>query len=66
MAIALKPTLSEALSELNTTPLIDILLVLLVMFIITIPAATHETAFACPPRARLSSSRRSSLKTPSR
>ena len=29
------------LSELNTTPLIDVLLVLLVMFIITIPVATH-------------------------
>ena len=28
-------------SEMNTTPLIDVLLVLLVMFIITIPAQTH-------------------------
>lgn len=48
MAIALKQISSEPLHELNTTPLIDILLVLLVMFIITIPAATHETAFDLP------------------
>ena len=48
MVIALKQTLSEPLSDLNTTPLIDVMLVLLVMFIITIPAATHETAFDLP------------------
>jgi biopolymer transport protein ExbD len=48
MAIALKQTLSEPLSELNTTPMIDVMLVLLVMFIITIPVATHETAFSLP------------------
>jgi biopolymer transport protein ExbD len=27
--------------EMNTTPLIDVMLVLLIMFIITIPVATH-------------------------
>ena len=27
--------------EMNMTPLIDVLLVLLIMFIITIPVATH-------------------------
>jgi len=32
----------EPLGDLNTTPLIDVLLVLLILFIITIPAATHS------------------------
>jgi biopolymer transport protein ExbD len=31
----------EPMSEMNTTPLIDVMLVLLIMFIITIPVATH-------------------------
>ena len=30
------------MSEMNTTPLIDVMLVLLIMFVITIPAATHS------------------------
>jgi len=44
--------------EMNTTPLIDVMLVLLIMFIITIPIQTHAvkldlpTCSACPtPRA---------------
>ena len=36
------------LSDLNTTPLIDVMLVLLVMFIITIPVATHTTDVGLP------------------
>ncbi|WP_230079978.1 ExbD/TolR family protein [Alteripontixanthobacter maritimus] len=36
------------MSELNTTPLIDVMLVLLIMFIVTIPVATHETAVDLP------------------
>lgn len=41
---------AEALpmSELNTTPLIDVMLVLLVMFIITIPVATHSIPLDLP------------------
>jgi biopolymer transport protein ExbD len=42
MAIASTQSTSS-LHEINTTPLIDVLLVLLVMFIITIPVATHQT-----------------------
>lgn len=30
------------MAEMNTTPLIDVMLVLLIMFIITIPIATHS------------------------
>lgn len=36
------------LSELNTTPLIDVLLVLLILFVITIPAATHSLDLELP------------------
>lgn len=36
------------LSELNTTPLIDVLLVLLILFVITIPAATHSLELDLP------------------
>ena len=35
-------------SEMNTTPLIDVLLVLLIMFIMTIPIATHSLEFPLP------------------
>ncbi len=34
--------------ELNTTPLIDVMLVLLVMFIMVAPAATHKVAVDLP------------------
>ncbi|MDT0576744.1 biopolymer transporter ExbD [Croceicoccus sp. F390] len=34
--------------EMNTTPLIDVMLVLLIMFIITIPVATHATNIELP------------------
>lgn len=33
----------EPMMDMNTTPLIDVLLVLLVMFIITVPLMTHST-----------------------
>ncbi len=36
------------ISELNTTPLIDVMLVLLVMFIITMPLATHAVKVDLP------------------
>ena len=34
--------------EINTTPLIDVMLVLLIMFIITIPVATHSVDIDLP------------------
>ena len=36
------------ISEINTTPLIDVMLVLLVMFIITVPTATHKVPLDLP------------------
>jgi biopolymer transport protein ExbD len=44
-ALAIEPAL---LGEMNTTPLIDVLLVLLVMFIITIPIQTHAVKLDLP------------------
>jgi len=35
-------------SELNTTPLIDVLLVLLIFLILTLPRHTHETRLDLP------------------
>ena len=35
---------TEPMSELNTTPLIDVLLVLIVMLIITVPSQTHKVS----------------------
>ena len=34
--------------EMNTTPLIDVMLVLLIMFIITVPSQTHQVEVAVP------------------
>jgi biopolymer transport protein ExbD len=47
MAVA---TLSsrEPMSEINTTPLIDVMLVLLIMIIITIPISTHSLEYDLP------------------
>ena len=42
--------------EINTTPLIDVLLVLLIMFIITIPLQTHAVKLdlpSAPPRVEI-------------
>jgi biopolymer transport protein ExbD len=43
-AVAVEPPISE----LNTTPLIDVMLVLLIMFIVTIPIATHKVRIDLP------------------
>jgi biopolymer transport protein ExbD len=38
----------EPMSEMNTTPLIDVMLVLLIMLIITIPIQTHSVKLDLP------------------
>jgi len=39
---------AEPMMEINTTPLIDVMLVLLIMFIITIPVQTHAVKLDLP------------------
>ena len=39
---------AKPIAELNMTPLIDVLLVLIVMFILLVPAITHEVAIELP------------------
>lgn len=39
------------MAEMNTTPLIDVMLVLLIMFIITVPMQSHQVVVALPKAA---------------
>ena len=48
MATAPEAPRNRPMADLNTTPLIDVLLVLLILFIITIPPATHEIEMDLP------------------
>lgn len=43
------PPDTEPMREMNTTPLIDVMLVLLVMFLIALPALTHKVPLNIPP-----------------
>ncbi|NPU95570.1 MAG: biopolymer transporter ExbD [Gammaproteobacteria bacterium] len=38
----------EAMSEINMTPLVDVMLVLLIIFIITVPVLTHSVKIDLP------------------
>jgi biopolymer transport protein ExbD len=38
----------EAFSAINTTPLVDVMLVLLIIFLITIPVVTHSVPLSLP------------------
>ena len=46
-ATAADPAL-QPIAEINTTPLIDVMLVLLIMFVITIPVASNSLELALP------------------
>lgn len=50
MAMTPAQATNVPVSELNTTPLIDVMLVLLVMFILTIPVMTHAVKIDLPQR----------------
>ena len=39
----------EVVSAINTTPLVDVMLVLLIIFLITIPVVTHTIPVTLPP-----------------
>jgi biopolymer transport protein ExbD len=47
-AATLNPESAEPMMDINTTPLIDVMLVLLIMFIITIPVQTHAVKLDLP------------------
>ena len=47
-ASILNPESSEPMMEINTTPLIDVMLVLLIMIIMTIPIQTHAVKLDLP------------------
>jgi biopolymer transport protein ExbD len=47
-ATVLNPESAEPMMEINTTPLIDVMLVLLIMFIITIPIQSHAVKLDLP------------------
>jgi biopolymer transport protein ExbD len=48
MGMSVGSTEGDEMCEINTTPLIDVMLVLLIMFIITIPVMTHAVKLDMP------------------
>ena len=48
MAVSMASAEGEPMMDINTTPLIDVMLVLLIMFIITIPIQTHAVKLDIP------------------
>ena len=47
-ATVTNPESADPMMDINTTPLIDVMLVLLIMFIITIPVQTHAVKLDLP------------------
>ena len=54
MAMSAGKANGEVISDMNTTPLIDVMLVLLVMLIITLPLGTHAIKIDLPHGAPIS------------
>ncbi len=50
MAMTAQTAAGDVLSEMNTTPLIDVMLVLLTLLIITLPMQTHAVKIGLPGR----------------
>jgi biopolymer transport protein ExbD len=53
MAISSSGTEGEVLSDINVTPLVDVMLVLLIIFIITVPVALKEIKVNLPKASNL-------------
>ena len=49
MSVTAMARRAEPMKEINTTPLIDVMLVLLIMFILVIPPITHKVPVELPP-----------------
>ena len=48
MAIAVAARLDEPFGDLNTTPLIDVMLVILVVLVLSVPLSTHSLDYDLP------------------
>jgi biopolymer transport protein ExbD len=48
MAVGPAESEDEAISSINTTPLVDVMLVLLIIFLITVPVVTQSIALQLP------------------
>lgn len=48
MSFGIEESNNEVMSEINMTPLVDVMLVLLIIFIITVPVITHTVTIDLP------------------
>ena len=48
MALAVAVPLDEPFGDLNTTPLIDVMLVILVVLVLSVPLSTHSLDYDLP------------------
>jgi biopolymer transport protein ExbD len=53
MSIGSSSSEDEVVSAINTTPLVDVMLVLLIIFLITIPVVTQSVAMSLPKETNL-------------
>jgi biopolymer transport protein ExbD len=51
MAMSVGESDDEVMADINTTPLVDVMLVLLIIFLITIPVVTHTVPLQLPKEA---------------
>lgn len=51
MSVGTESSGENAMSDINTTPLVDVMLVLLIIFMVTIPVVTHTVPVTLPKAA---------------
>ena len=56
----------QVVSTINTTPLVDVMLVLLIIFLITIPVVTHTVPVKLPSETNVARPARWPISTPCR